>query len=179
MKYCKIANHEMYTLYEDGRIYSEKLGIFLKPRKNRNGYLIVALDTEQLSIHRLVALHFIPNPYTYSQVNHINGNKEDNHVSNLEWCSAQQNILHALKTNLRKGWIPTSTKQELVNQYLNGKTIAELVKDFPKTHPNTLSRMLRDQAIKDGLEKEWKEESKRKRKIVACKNLEKINAKNY
>ena len=57
--------------------------------------------------------------------------------------------------------------------------ITELVKDFPKTHPNTLSKMLRDQAIKDGLEKEWKEESKRKRKVVACKNLEKINAKNY
>ena len=179
MKYCKIANHEMYTLYEDGKVYSEKLGIFLKHRKNRNGYLIVALDKEQLSIHRLVALHFIPNPYAYSQVNHINGNKEDNHVSNLEWCSAQQNMLHALKTNLRKGWIPTSTKQELVNQYLNGKTIAELVKDFPKTHPSTLSGMLRRQAKKDGLEKEWKEESKRKRKIVACKNLEIINAKNY
>lgn len=63
MKYCKIAHHEMYLLYEDGKVYSEKLGIFLKPRKNLNGYLIVTLDKEQLSIHRLVAKHFIPNPY--------------------------------------------------------------------------------------------------------------------
>lgn len=179
MKCCKIAHHEMYTLYEDGRVYSEKLGIFLKPRKNTNGYLIVTLDKEQLGLHRLVALHFIPNPYSYSQVNHINGNKEDNYISNLEWCSAQQNITHALKTNLRKGWIPISTKKELVNQYLSGKTIKELAQNFPKTHPNTLSRMLREQAKKDGLEIEWREESKRKRKIVACKNLEKINDKNH
>lgn len=178
MNCCKIAHHEMYILYEDGRVYSEKLGIFLKPRLNPNGYLIVNLDRQQLSLHRLVCKHFVPNPYDYEQVNHKDGNKQNNHFSNLEWCTAQQNIEHALKTNLRKGFIPVSVKKELLSKVLAGATVLELSRDFPKTHPNTLNKMLREQAIKDGLLEQWTNEAKRKRKLVAKANLEKANAKN-
>lgn len=108
----------------------------------------------------------------------MDGNKENNNISNLEWCTAQQNNEHALKTHLRKGFIPISIKKELVQEFLKGKTVKELSKNFPNTHPNTLSRMMREQAKKDNLEKEWKQEAKNKRRIVACKNLKKINVKN-
>ena len=54
-----------------------------------------------MSVHRLVALTFIPNPQNKKQVNHINGNKEDNTVPNLEWATAQENVIHALNTKLR------------------------------------------------------------------------------
>ncbi len=51
-------------------------------------------------IHRAVALTYIPNPYNKAEVNHIDGNKLNNHVSNLEWCTHSENMKHAFKTGL-------------------------------------------------------------------------------
>ena len=56
---------------------------------------------KRFSLHRLIAIHFIENPNNYVQVNHIDGNKFNNDVSNLEWCSNSQNQIHAYKTGLR------------------------------------------------------------------------------
>jgi len=70
-----------------------------------NGYLQVGLrkngTRKYLSVHRLVALHFIDNPENKTQVNHIDCNKQNNHVSNLEWVSSKENLLHARKHGLR------------------------------------------------------------------------------
>lgn len=49
-------------------------------------------------IHRLVALFFIPNPFSLKTVNHIDGNQLNNHYSNLEWCSNRDNIIHGIET---------------------------------------------------------------------------------
>lgn len=53
-----------------------------------------------LYIHRIVASHFLPNPHNYLEVNHIDGNKSNNHVNNLEWSTREMNRLHAIKNNL-------------------------------------------------------------------------------
>jgi hypothetical protein len=63
--------------------------------------LIYGEKSEYRTVHRLVATAFIPNPENLPQVNHINGNKHDNRVANLEWCSAQANVQHSIQTGLR------------------------------------------------------------------------------
>lgn len=76
----------------------------LKKRKHSHGYYQVTLSKnkiqKQLFIHRLVANAFIPNPENKPEVNHKNGLKTDNQVTNLEWVTRNQNIQHAYKTGL-------------------------------------------------------------------------------
>lgn len=86
-------------------------GKVLKPCANRNGYLAVNLynkntNREARSIHRLVAQTFIANPDCKPEVNHKDGNKQNNRVSNLEWCTGSENKIHAHKTGLK----PNRTK---------------------------------------------------------------------
>ena len=73
--------------------YREKI-LDLKP--NKRGYIRVTLYREGKSksfqVHRLVAIHFIPNPNNYSQVNHKDENKQNNKVDNLEWCTQKYNL---------------------------------------------------------------------------------------
>lgn len=69
----------------------------LRQTENPYGYLI----TSGGFVHRCVASAFIPNPNGYREVNHINGDKKDNRVENLEWCSRSQNMKHAYVTGLK------------------------------------------------------------------------------
>ena len=64
-------------------------------------------------LHRLVALKFIPNPHGFTDVNHIDGNKANNHIDNLEWCSRSDNILHAYQNNLNYTPSKISTRRKL------------------------------------------------------------------
>ena len=92
------------TLYEVstfGNVRSKKTNKPKKGRDNGHGYLSVAIyknnKCSNKYIHRLVAETFIPNPDNKPQVNHKNGNKGDNRVENLEWCSSSENAQHAIK----------------------------------------------------------------------------------
>lgn len=77
-----------------------------KDAHNGNGYLQVHLfkngNMKTQKIHKLVAEAFIPNPFLFPQVNHIDGNKLNNCVNNLEWCDAHHNVRHAYATGLMK-----------------------------------------------------------------------------
>ena len=78
----------------------------LKQETTNRGYKRLSLSIngkhERWSVHRLVALLFIPNPEQKLQVNHIDGNKENNNVNNLEWCSASENCKHAFRIGLKE-----------------------------------------------------------------------------
>jgi hypothetical protein len=167
----------MYTIYEDGSVHSGKLDVVLAQRTNPNGYQIVTLDGEQLAVHRLVALHFLPNPYLHPQVNHRDGDKAHNHVDNLEWISVAANAQHALETGLRKGFVHVDVRRLLLQRVLDGETVADLAPEVGN-HPNTLNRMLRNQAQKDGRSDEWEAEAKRKRRATALRIIEEVNARN-
>ena len=78
----------------------------LKPGVDTHGYFYVNLTkngkTKTTKIHRLVAETFVDNSFKKPCVNHIDGNKKNNHHSNLEYCTYQENTIHAFKTGLQK-----------------------------------------------------------------------------
>jgi len=85
-----------------GRLLKERL---LKPTPDTKGYLRVAFHIKSkathYSVHRLVGLMFLENPLNKEQINHKDGNKENNNVSNLEWCTNKENSDHAYNTGLK------------------------------------------------------------------------------
>jgi hypothetical protein len=76
LKECDVQGYKVYGLMNNNKLY-------------------------QYKTHRLVALTYIPNPENKPQVNHINGNKSNNHISNLEWCTAKENNVHAYNIGLK------------------------------------------------------------------------------
>lgn len=108
----------------------------LKPNKMSNGYLNVRLYNSKqkgYGIHRLVAQAFIPNPNNYSQVNHIDGNKQNNFVDNLEWCDASYNQKHAIQTGLKK--VHKVKQYDLKGNYIKTwKSIKEITNYYNISH---------------------------------------------
>jgi mannosyltransferase OCH1-like enzyme len=89
----------------NGKTYTRESKV-LKPAKSQDGYLKCAVSFNgkliTKPIHRLVAETFINKPDTYLEVNHIDGNKTNNNVNNLEWITKSENLKHAYKLNLLK-----------------------------------------------------------------------------
>ena len=106
-----------YKITNDGRIYSDYLGDFIKPFYTKGGYVRVKLNygdrSKKFMVHRLVAMAFIPNPDNKSIVDHINRNRADNRVENLQWVTTQENC----KLAVERG-----SKDSMLYRFINVKT---------------------------------------------------------
>ena len=94
-----------YSVTEDGRVFNNNRKCFISGYRSKKGYRFVTLKgadgkMRNLTIHRLVAQAYIPNPLCKAEVNHINGIKGDDRVENLEWVTHSENALHSFKLGL-------------------------------------------------------------------------------
>lgn len=112
MSFVPFSWNTDYGASSEGDIYSRKSGEWkkLNPQMDSTGYLQVRIYDETggklMFVHRLVASIYLSNPKGYKEVNHIDGDKTNNSVSNLEWCSRRDNIMHAHNTGLVKTRTP-------------------------------------------------------------------------
>jgi hypothetical protein len=91
----EIIDYPNYLIYEDGRVLNQKRKRYLKEQNNRGGYMNVCLyhngKQGRRNIHRLIAIHYIPNPENKKEVDHINRIRTDNRIENLRWVSNLEN----------------------------------------------------------------------------------------
>lgn len=128
-----------YLISPNGDVYSTRRrgcnGQYLKPHLNSNGYLKVDLrkgkERTLKLIHRLVAEAFIPNPDNKPCVNHKDGNKHNNDVNNLEWCTYSENMKHAFRNELNH--VPGLNGEEHPLSKLKKEDV-ELIKSMKNTN---------------------------------------------
>ena len=128
--YEPLKNYPNYLIDRNGNIYSVQTNKLLKPQLNSSGYYQLGLSNENRvimnRIHRLVAEQFIPNPRNYPVVNHIDGNKQNNNVDNLEWCSPMYNA--QTENTLRSPTQIKYNKYYRITYKIAGKQLSETFK---------------------------------------------------
>lgn len=137
-----IGYEGLYAITSCGKVWSWKKQKFLKPNKRKDGYRSVLLYDEagnrkKWFVHRLVAMAYLPNPQSFPQVNHIDENKSNNCLNNLEWCSVQYNIDYSQSKPIKcveTGEVFKSTQDAARKLKLHASNICKVLKgQLPRT----------------------------------------------
>lgn len=137
----EITEYEgLYAVSCNGSVRSLRSGRNLTQRDDGHGYsnvtLTVNYNQKNKKVHRLVAEEFIPNPENKKTINHIDGNKNNNNITNLEWATYSENHKHAYRTGLKN----VSEKQR------------EAARNTGRNTKNLISKIRNVEMIKDGIE---------------------------
>jgi hypothetical protein len=125
------TNDKQYFVSNLGR-FKNSSGIIMDNYKiNENGYIRVYIYNKTFALHRLISLAFIENTENKEQVNHIDGNKLNNSVENLEWVSNQENQIHKFKIGLGNNFTRKITQFDLeMNKIKDFNSIVEASKEL-------------------------------------------------
>ena len=132
--FVKIVGFENYEVSNLGRVRNIKSGRILKPKLNKYGYLIHGLyknnKQKYLFLHRIIATAFIDNPEGKPCVNHIDENKLNNDLSNLEWCTVRENNVYGTRIKrvaekLFKKVIQLDLNDNVLNEFKSMKQAAQ------------------------------------------------------
>ena len=96
-----ISISDKYEASLDGHIRNKNTKRILREFVGKDGYLRTQFDGKSRTVHRVIALAFIPQIESKDFINHKDGNKQNNSVDNLEWCTRSENMKHAYKHNLK------------------------------------------------------------------------------
>lgn len=159
-----------YQISNFGRIRNYRTKKVLKNYISPEGYVCNSLRhskeerTHTVRVHRLIAEAFIPNPNNYPIINHIDGNKQNNNIENLEWCTAQHNIQHSFDNGLQEPTNIILVGYDYViafAMYLNGFLYGEIVE--------RLGNKVKDRAVYQALKRKtylrWYSEDDFKNKV--------------
>lgn len=144
-----------YFVTQDGKVYSQRkfkdLRELKQSKTGHGGYSKVKINLKNEFVHRLVAIAYLDNPENKETVNHIDGDKSNNHISNLEWSTRSENTQHAYDIGLHKQYSGIKDKgnnkfakewDELLKQGLSFRKIGKLYGVSHHTVSRTINKII-------------------------------------
>lgn len=167
----KVRSVDRTTTDKNGKVYTRKGSILKQTPHKTTSYLTVSLwknnKGKTLYVHRLVAQVFVFNHHGKPMVNHIDSNRHNNHASNLEWVTAEENAQHALESGLDTSRMTENQAAECLFHVFSGSSFTDLAAQY-EFHPHYVARKVREYAIDHQMEERLDEALNQQRKNRAA-----------